>query len=157
MSVTISNLGYKIKIKDEVIKILKSYRQLNRSDYEAGGMLIGYETLNGDIIIEFVTEPFKRDKRKRFSFDRIDKKHNNTLKSIWETQGNIHIYIGEWHTHPENHPNYSLKDKKNWNRIGKKLDKDKFIHMIVGNSSIGIWEYNLKNKNIVKLGEVEYE
>lgn len=154
MSITISNLKYKVKIKDGVIEILKSYRQLKQGDCEAGGMLIGYETLNGNIIIEYATVPFKRDKRKRFSFDRIDKKHNDNLKSIWETQGYIHTYIGEWHTHPEDYPNYSLKDNKNWNKIGMKLDKDKFIHIIVGNKSIGVWEYNSNNKQIVKIGEV---
>ncbi|MDU2591783.1 MAG: Mov34/MPN/PAD-1 family protein [Paeniclostridium sordellii] len=157
MSITISKLGYKIKIKDEVIKVLKSYRQLKKNDYEAGGMLIGYETLNGDIIIEFATEPFKRDKRKRFSFDRVDKKHNNILKSVWEREGNIHTYMGEWHTHPENYPNYSFKDKKNWIKIGSKLDKEKFIHIIVGNKSIFIWEYNVNGNKIVKLGEIKYE
>lgn len=154
MSVTISNLKYKVKIKDEVIKILKLYRQMNNSDCEAGGMLIGYEVLNGDVIIEYVTEPFKRDKRKRFAFDRIDKKHNCILKSIWENEGNIHVYMGEWHTHPEDYPNYSFKDKKNWIKIGRELNKDKFIHVIVGNKSIGVWEYNSNNKQIAKIGEV---
>lgn len=156
MSVMISNVGYKIKIKDEVIEILKSYRQLNIDDCESGGMLIGYEVLNGDIIIEYATKPFKRDRRKRFSFDRVDKKHNKILKSIWETQGNIHVYMGEWHTHPENYPNYSFKDKENWVKIGEKMNKEKFIHLIVGNKSIGIWEYNPYNKKTIAIGEVKY-
>lgn len=154
MSLTISNLGYKIKIKGEVIEILKYYRQLNISDCEAGGMLIGYETLNGDIIIEYATKPFKRDKRTRFSFDRVDKKHNKILKAIWKTQGKIHVYIGEWHTHPECYPNYSLQDKKNWIQIGEKMDKENFIHIIVGNNSIGVWDYNSSNKKILKIGEL---
>ena len=154
MSVTISNLKYKVKIKNEVMEILKSYKQLDKNDCEAGGILIGYETLNGDIIIEYITEPFKRDIRKRFSFDRIDEKHNTILKSIWEKEGNIHAYMGEWHTHPEDYPNYSFKDKKNWIKIGGKLNKDKFIHIIVGNKSIGVLEYDSNNKQIVKIGEV---
>ena len=157
MSVTISNLKYKIKIKDEVMEILKSYKQLDKNDCEAGGILIGYETLNGDIIIEYITEPFKRDIRKKFSFDRIDEKHNTILKSIWENKGNIHAYMGEWHTHPEDYPNYSFKDKRNWIKIGGKLNKDKFIHIIVGNKSIGVWECNLNVNKILKLGEIKYE
>ena len=62
--------------------------------------------------------------------------------------------MGEWHTHPEDYPNYSFKDKKNWIKIGGKLNKDKFIHIIVGNKSIGVWEYDSNNKQIVKIGEV---
>lgn len=151
MSITVSNYEYRIKIKDEVIEILKSYRQLNINDCEAGGMLIGYETINGDIIIEYITEPFKRDKRTRISFNRIDKKHNKILKSIWENQGNIHVYIGEWHTHPENYPNYSAQDKKNWIQIGDKMNKERFIHIIVGINDVRGWEYNKRNKKISRI------
>lgn len=154
MSVTISNLGYKIKIKDEVINIMKSYKQLQTSDCEAGGMLIGYETLNGDIIIEYATKPYRWDKRSRYSFYRKDKKHNRILQSIWEKQGNIHVYIGEWHTHPEDYPKYSSQDKNNWIQIGDKMDKEKFIHIILGKNEIGIWKYNANTEKILKIGEV---
>lgn len=153
MAVTISNSKYKIKIKNEVIDLIKSYRQMNMSDYEAGGMLIGYETTDGNIIIEYATKPFKRDIRKRYSFDRKDKRHNKILKKIWKKEGNIHTYIGEWHTHPEKYPNYSYQDKGNWINIGGKMDKEKFIHIIVGNNAIGIWDYDNK---IRKMGEVKY-
>lgn len=151
MSITVSDYEYRIKIKDDVIEILKSYRQSNINDCEAGGMLIGYETINGDIIIEYITEPFKKDKRTRTSFDRIDKKHNKTLKSVWKNQGNIHVYIGEWHTHPENYPNYSAQDKKNWIQIGDKMNKEKFIHIIVGINDVRGWEYNKLNKKISRI------
>ncbi|WMJ81469.1 Mov34/MPN/PAD-1 family protein [Clostridium sp. MB40-C1] len=156
MSLTISNLGYKIKIKDEVIEILKAYRQIKKNNWEAGGMLIGYETISGNIIIEYATKPFKKDKRSRFSFDRLDKKHNKILRSIWKTQGNIHSYIGEWHTHPESYPNYSNQDKNNWIQIRDKMNKEKFVHIIVGNKSISLWEYNSNDKKIFKMGEVKY-
>lgn len=157
MSLTISNLGYKVKIKDEVIEILKLYRQIKKNDFEAGGMLIGYETINGNIIIEYATEPFKKDIRSRFSFDRKDKKHNKILRSIWKTEGEIHSYIGEWHTHPEMYPKYSTQDKKNWIQIGDKMNKVKFVHIIVGNKAISLWEYNSNDKKIFKMGEIKYE
>ena len=104
--------------------------------------------------LSYTTSSCKKDIRKRFSFDRIDEKHNTILKSIWEKEGNIHAYMGEWHTHPEDYPNYSFKDKKNWIKIGGKLNKDKFIHIIVGNKSIGVWEYDSNNKQIVKIGDM---
>lgn len=155
MSFTISNLGYKIKIKDEVINIIKTYKQIKSIDCEAGGMLIGYETLNGDIIIEYATKPYKWDKRSRYSFHRKDKKHNRILKSIWEKEGKIHAYTGEWHTHPEDYPNCSKQDKKNWIQIGDKMKKEKFIHIIVGNKAISLWQYNSNDKKIFKVGEIQ--
>ncbi|MGL5634042.1 MAG: Mov34/MPN/PAD-1 family protein [Sarcina sp.] len=154
MSVTILNLGCKIKIKDEVINIIKVYKQLKTTDCEAGGMLIGYETLNGDIIIEYATKPYRWDVRSRYTFNRRDKKHNRILQSIWKEQGNIHVYMGEWHTHPENYPNYSSQDKNNWIKIGSEMSKDNFIHLILGNNEIGIWNYNVNNKKITKIGEL---
>lgn len=155
MSVIISSSEYKVKIKNEVIEVMKSYKQLKTTDYESGGMLIGYEVLNGDVIIEYATTPYSRDKRSRYSFHRKDKKHNNVLKTIWEKECQIHIYIGEWHTHPENYPDYSKQDEKNWIQIGGKMDKKKFIHIIVGNKSIGVWEYNFENGIILKIGEIK--
>ncbi|MDB2121513.1 MAG: Mov34/MPN/PAD-1 family protein [Clostridium sp.] len=154
MSVIISSFGYKIKIKSEVIKILKSYRQLSMNDCEAGGILIGYETLSGDIIIEYATKPLRKDGRTRISFNRVDKRHNKILKSIWTKQGNIHVYMGEWHTHPEPYPNYSSQDRMNWIQIGDKMNKSKFIHIIVGNKEVGVWEYKANDKRILKIGEL---
>ena len=121
MSVIIESNLYKIKIKKRVIQLLQSYRQIKQCDKESGGILVGYETINGDFVIEYYTEPYSNDRSSRVSFDRIDKKHNEILKDIWNREGNIHMYMGEWHTHPENYPNYSFKDEKNWEKIGEQI------------------------------------
>lgn len=154
MVVVMSTEKFKIKIKDNVIKILNSNRQIDKNSKESGGILIGYETLNNDIVIEYITQPLKLDKRQRYAFYRKDKKHNEILNNIWKNKGNIHTYIGEWHTHPESYPDYSSKDEKNWKDIGEKINKDIFIHIIVGICSIGIWQYDNKVCKIIKIGDI---
>lgn len=154
MSVIIESNLYKIKIKKRVIQLLQSYRQIKQCDKESGGILVGYETINGDFVIEYYTEPYSNDRSSRVSFDRIDKKHNEILKDIWNREGNIHMYMGEWHTHPEDYPKYSNKDKKNWIEIAKKMNKRKFFHIIVGNKKISIWQCDGLTNEIKKIGDI---
>lgn len=153
MSIVAMNRKTMIKITDEVLSLINQYKQLKKEDCESGGILIGYETIDGNIIIEFATKPFEKDIQKRNSFNRIDAKHNEFLDKLWRENGNIHMYIGEWHTHPEDYPKYSLKDKCNWKNISYKMSpyKEEYIHIIVGNKSIAIWTYETSTKKIDKI------
>ena len=75
MSINVQLNGRSIKISDEVLELFNRYRQLKKNDCEAGGILIGRENIDsGNLIIEYATEPYKRDKRTRYSFIRKDKK-----------------------------------------------------------------------------------
>ncbi|MVX64386.1 hypothetical protein GKZ28_11860 [Clostridium chromiireducens] len=153
MSIIIKNKKTMIKIKDEVLNLISNYKQSKKEDYESGGILIGYETIDGNIIIEFATQPFPNDIRKKNSFERIDSKHNEFLDKLWKENGEIYMYVGEWHTHPEDYPKYSLKDKRNWKNISCNMSpyKEKYIHIIVGNKGIGIWIYETMSKRIYKI------
>ncbi len=153
MSITIINSKYKIKICDNVIRILNSYKQLDSSDCEAGGMLIGYITLDNNVIIEYATEPHQRDIRSRFSYIRRDKTHNEILQKLWRSHTqHIYTYLGEWHSHPEKYPHYSTQDRLNWVNIGEKTipKKEMFINIIVGTEEFSIWEYRPNNKSIIR-------
>lgn len=153
MEFIITTKDKKIKIKESVVNKIKSYIQLKKNSLEAGGILIGYETVDGDIIIEYATEPYKGDKRKRNFFYRKDSKHNEILDKIWEQEGRIHMYIGEWHTHPENRPLYSYQDKENWIKISEQMPQKKecYIHIIVGITDIRCWQYNTKDEEIIRI------
>lgn len=68
----IINIGErKIKINCEVLSHIYDKRQVNISDYESGGMLIG-SIIRGtkDIIIEDLTLPIKDDKCSRLNYVR---------------------------------------------------------------------------------------
>lgn len=150
MCIVIELKNKKIKIEDNVLNLINSYKQLNRRDCEAGGILIGRENKeSGNIIIEYASEPYEKDKRTRTSFYRQDKKHVEFYNDLYSKNNEIYAYIGEWHTHPEDYPNYSSKDINNWKRISKiNNDKEKvYYHLILGNKEIRVWEYiyNLKD------------
>lgn len=142
----------KIKICDEVIKLIKPYIQ-HKSDNESGGILIGRENLsNENLIIEFATEPKPKDKCGRSFFKRRDKFHIEYYNNLYKESKGTYRYIGEWHTHPELIPNYSSIDKKNWNMIGRQAKNQKNqIHLIVGQDAIRFWEYcaNSKTANLI--------
>ena len=153
MDIIIATKDNNIKIKQSVVNKMKGYIQFDKKSFEAGGILIGYEAVDGDIIIEYATEPYKGDNRKRKFFHRKDSKHNEILDKIWEREGKIHMYIGEWHTHPENQPEYSYQDKKNWTKISKQMSQQKeyYIHIIVGITEIRCWQYNRKCEYIIRI------
>lgn len=144
----------KIKITSNVIELLNSYKQLNIFDAEAGGILIYRESIDsGNRIVEFATEPYDGDTRKRTRFYRKDNRHIEEFNRLYSQHNSIYGYLGEWHTHPENHPQYSSIDKKNWERIAAQNDdREKvYYHVIVGIESIFVWSYSEKEKVIKKV------
>ncbi len=140
----------KIKICDLILNTMKKYLQVNSEDLEAGGVLIGKENMyNNDLVIEFITEPLKNDKRKRNRFHRKDKGHLDIFKTLHRNNFETYAYLGEWHTHPESEPNYSSIDYSNWKKIGKSAPYGVIhYHIIAGYDAFRIWEYNISKKKI---------
>ena len=65
----------------------------------------------------------------------------------------IYCYIGEWHTHDEDLPNYSRLDLKNWKKIMKESPGNiEHFHIIVGSKAIRIWKFGklLKDPDLIK-------
>lgn len=141
-----------IKISSEVIKTIYKYIQKTDKAFEAGGILLGREDIEtNNLIIDFCTEPFYNDKRSRFKFERIDKKHITEFERINLENDNIYLYIGEWHTHPELLPSYSKTDKDNWIKIHKEDTCYDFQYQIIaGIEELRIWKVeNEKIENII--------
>jgi integrative and conjugative element protein (TIGR02256 family) len=102
---------YKLEFSPEVRAILLNYRQLNRDDTEAGGIVLG-RLFEDNISICRLSVPTELDKRSRTYFER----HRISGQSIVEyeffnSSGQIN-YFGEWHTHPESSPSPSQRDIK---------------------------------------------
>jgi len=149
----ISNDG-KLKIDKKPIENMLCYAQDTIEKYEAGGVILGrFIKDSNNIVIDVITEPMKEDIRTRTRFKRGKKKHQKRIDEIWEESEGTCNYIGEWHTHPEDHPSPSTTDIKSWNKI---LRNDVFLSkylyfIIVGTKSIEIWEGNSENLKIKKL------
>lgn len=144
---------YKITISNKVIATIINHRQINNK-YEAGGMLIGSIVVNSnEIEINDYTEPLKEDSRNRLAFKRSNI-HNELLHKKWKDSNFTKLYLGEWHTHPQNIPTPSFIDKISWNKLLVKSDteSDILIFIIGGISSVEIWIGD-RNTKIIKRGE----
>lgn len=144
-SITIDTGIKKIKIASEVVNIISSHKQLNYKDCESGGILVGRENIeSGNIVIEYATEPYPKDRGTRTRFYRKDKKHIEFFEKLHMESKGIYAYLGEWHTHAEEYPEFSSVDSDNWRRIAKE-NKDRgkeFYHIIVGTKEIRAWMYS---------------
>lgn len=101
-------IGLAINIGDDLIKQLCAYG-LSHYPNEFGGLLLGcysedYET----VLIQDTILPKKYTSSKYF-FERGIKGLTTKLKSSFKRTPGL-IYIGEWHTHPNNPPVPSIAD-----------------------------------------------
>jgi integrative and conjugative element protein (TIGR02256 family) len=139
--------GYTIVIGENVKIILQEFKQRGKDDPEAGGIVLASVSPDGYIYIDKLSVPTRFDKGSRYSFVR-DKETAQIIVNyeFHNSQGKT-IYIGEWHTHPENKPNPSGQDRM---MIKEQFQKSKlseqFILLIIAGLEmlyIGIFKENL--------------
>ncbi|MGN0340613.1 MAG: Mov34/MPN/PAD-1 family protein [Lachnospira sp.] len=131
----------KIKICNQILRTICKYIQLQSSDAEAGGIIVGRENSgNKNVVLEYSTEPMKNDVRSRMKYLRKDIGHVEYFKKLYNENNGIYAYYGEWHTHPEDIPRYSLIDLANWKKIAKEDPKDIQYHIIAGRKYLTIWK-----------------
>ncbi len=141
-----------LTINNNVLKVFEMYIQNEPSKSEAGGVLIGrIISKNNDILVDAVTGPHKDDIRKRFFFFRKKKKTQKIVNKCWKKSSGTQIYLGEWHTHPEDVPQPSNHDYKNWKDIFSNAiyEQNFLVFIIVGIEEIGCWM--IKNGTCFKL------
>lgn len=98
-----------IVLSAEVISVLSRHIQDDRKKPESGGIIIG-RIVSDVIMAEKLSIPTQLDKATRTTFERhrlsaqiiIDYEHINSYGQM--------IYLGEWHTHPEDYPRPSSMD-----------------------------------------------
>lgn len=108
-----------ILVSDEVMALISSYRQSNPKDFEAGGILMG-KRRGEHFEITFASAPQVNDIRSRYRFTRHPDGHQEIAENRFRSTSGEENYIGEWHTHPENHPTPSSIDISDWKRLSKK-------------------------------------
>ncbi|MBO0951180.1 Mov34/MPN/PAD-1 family protein [Fibrella forsythiae] len=133
--------GGRLKISDQALDKMLSFRQLNLEDCEAGGVMLGRLLIDSnDVVIDEVTVPMCQDKRSRFAFYRHKRGHQAVINQRWHSSNGTCIYLGEWHTHPEPVPTPSTTDRNDWRR---KLRADRFekslFFVIVGTHETKMW------------------
>lgn len=99
-----------VVVTEEVVNTFHKYKQLRNEAHESGGILLG-KVYNDLIIIDQVSEPSKEDDSGRYYFFRNVKKAQRIVEHAWKESNGERIYLGEWHTHPENVPTPSKDDR----------------------------------------------
>lgn len=143
--------GGRIKLPVEIIASIHGYVQDDRHKPEAGGVILGrYIIESKDIVIDKISFPMPGDRASRCTFFRKKRAHQEIINSAWEGSGHTCTYLGEWHTHPEQHPSPSCIDEFNWKRKLKKdlFDSDSLFFLIVGISDMRMWEGHRPSKTI---------
>lgn len=121
-----------IVVMSEVVRLLHTYRQMHYANTEAGGVLIG-ERRGQHIVITDISEPGSGDIRKRCRFERKGDHHQQKVNKLFEQSDGCLVYLGEWHTHPEDSPHPSHTDMKSW--LAGLIATDPMVLLIVGRES----------------------
>jgi integrative and conjugative element protein (TIGR02256 family) len=96
----------RVVITERALVHMGRYRQLSWHSREAGGQLFGTVS-SSEVVVFTATGPYRGDQRWRTSY------RSNLKAAQWaidQQAGEGHLYLGEWHTHPEDHPTASDTD-----------------------------------------------
>jgi hypothetical protein bacD2_22117 len=110
-----------VEIKESVIAQLKTFCQVYGN--EVGGVLTGSIISDNIYRISNVSDPCAViELSSRCRFVRDAGKANDFIKSDFKGSEHTRVYVGEWHTHPEDNPQPSSVDIKSVREIYKKSD-----------------------------------
>jgi len=119
------NKELEICFSSDVIKTLQNYRQ-TAARLEAGGLLFADIVNTNRIEITHVSLPNRWDTR-RWSLFKINVKvARRTIAAQFKLGRH---YVGEWHTHPQERPEPSGKDRKTINELFR--DTDHQLHYLI--------------------------
>lgn len=125
-----------LHFSESTLEIFCRHVHASDADREAGGLLLG-SVHGAHIFIEQATVPTIWDNRFRFLFERMPFGHEAIAFARWTASQGTVLYLGEWHTHPEDHPHPSSLDRSEWNRLSvKRRDKRPLLAVIVGRNSL---------------------
>lgn len=149
--------GGTVALSDRVISTFSAYAQLGESDPESGGILLGRLILESDdVVIDVATQPAPEDRSWRFYFWRSNKPALRRVTEAWYASGGTQVYLGDWHTHPEDVPSPSCVDLRNWKRLLRKSKYEQgfLLFVIVGRKETSVWE-GAKAGGISRLAAVQ--
>lgn len=143
----------RIKLTDQCVSLMNSYRQDDSSKYEAGGVLIGRLIVSSkNIVVDKITTPLPEDIQSRNYFKRSIR-HQRIIEKEWNESNGTSHYLGEWHTHPENRPTPSSKDIKSWKeQLKTAIFSSRFLYfVIIGIEEYGVWEGDRRTLKIRRI------
>ncbi|HEJ1052114.1 Mov34/MPN/PAD-1 family protein [Morganella morganii] len=125
-------------------RFIHLYRQFHYASTEAGGTLIG-ERRGKHIVITHISEPGLGDVRSRTRIERKGEHHQQKVDDLFQQSDGSLVYLGEWHTHPEDFPKPSSTDMRSW-RIGLRATEP-MVLLIMGRKQAWCGK---KHGNVIK-------
>lgn len=125
-----------LHLSDATLNTFYLHIQSVDTDCEGGGLLLG-SVHGAHMLIEQATVPTAWDRRFRYMFERMPFGHQAIALAQWTASKGTVRYLGEWHTHPEDHPHPSDLDRSEWGRLAKlRQDMRPMLAIIVGRRSL---------------------
>ena len=141
-----------IEVKESVINQLRTHCQVD-SD-EIGGVLTGSITSENRLRISNVSEPCPiLNLSNRCACIRDASRANKFIQEDFERSDHTRIYLGEWHTHPENDPHPSSVDIESiieiYNKSDIVIDGDVLVIVGLKSNYYGFYDgKSMKEKSI---------
>lgn len=135
--------GGRLAVAPAVLGVFGEFTQREAKATEAGGILLGRLIIGGDdVAVDEALRPTREDRRARFAFFRARDPAQRVVNDRWERSNGTTVYLGEWHTHPEDDPTPSSIDVFNWRRIvlSNRFETDFLLFAIVGRRTTRWWE-----------------
>ncbi|OSZ76015.1 Mov34/MPN/PAD-1 family protein [Hydrogenophaga sp. IBVHS1] len=127
---TCDSTAQRIVIRPPVVTHVQRYRQTWMFASEAGGQLFGTISLDA-VNVEIATGPYPGDERSRYRY----RSNPKAAQAAIEQQAKKGLlYLGEWHTHAEDHPSASSLDVDAMKRLiaNSRLNSSALLMLIVG-------------------------
>lgn len=125
---------FSVEFDDDALESFKQYQQKN-GEFESGGILVGEVYLRKNKVIVRQIIVSKKAKRSLFgvNVDKVEMQYE--LEKIRINTNYQYYYIGDWHTHPEQHPTPSIVDNISYKKTVRKavLQTNFVVFLIVGN------------------------
>ncbi len=130
----------KVWVAERALDVWQTHRQVHAHQPESFGVLVGTTSVDKrDLRIDDVTTPMPRDVQSRSHFQLKDLGHQRTADAAHQQSGGSQIYLGTWHTHPEQEPHPSGVDKADWRQCLKRNKRRPLLFVIVGTKETRIF------------------
>ena len=131
----------RVELRADALAHMHGYRQTTSSATEAGGQLFG--VITPELIqVSRATGPYSADERSRYRYRSNSAAAQRAIQK--HSQDGL-LYLGEWHTHAEDHPDASGLDDEAMRLLlsRSQLNSNALLMLIVGRKttvdSLALW------------------
>ncbi|QIG88513.1 hypothetical protein G6R40_02490 [Chryseobacterium sp. POL2] len=141
-----------LRIYSEVILVFKKYKQEANNKNESGGVLSGFYLDEYSYRITDASVPTELDRSGKYFFNRAKGSAQSFISKLFKKSKGRKIYLGEWHTHPEDIPTPSYLDIRSIKKQIKtvNLNTSRIFLVIVGRKKTYLGIYDTKGNLIVE-------